>query len=707
MAAQKEDLRITLNLAGRQIGFGKEFLRLVRASGPFTEDEANRLVVLATAIAEHEVHRYPDFNELLEVVCAALHRVSRDRKSGAYHLPVEYVTELQDAGLTIARALDALKWLHEGFLRWKREVRCEPATEERDTDMYWQAVRELIAALKGPWGAALLLQPKCLRIAIRCAWHCRMRQPEDFRGAFGIAAAYDEFGFDESELMEIFSGAQYGGMVGFGIGLSMDAITKPEVLAIVRSGTGIRGLPPEEQVRLINAAVAIRGQVRPERFLRTATALGIEAAAALHALTDDPSLAMRANAVRERRGWPLSEYLAAYADLRALPMSFEQFVMLTERWDLPALRAVATTYPDATLLCRLTKIGLVSAIARAAVVGIPQAALARFEGALLRYLKPRPDAEWCDAARAFEQWNGNAERSDAYLALPATLRDHPVISTLAERGDDVVLRDQQLLKLVVTVADAGHVVDLELLREFQRVGTWPNSRSMALVYGIALQFRTADEMVDAAVRRAAEAFDRLSPRKCARAIRDQGYFRYAVLGEQRAAAAAEPTSVGSDRELAAPTPSGIKRVRRPSGPVVANDAAPPAGVVPLTDLRTLHAQLDLRGLVPARVDAETVTALIVYGLCDLGKASPYAGNNGLPERHVLRNTSRKYSSEPDVRERAWQWLQAVGIAVHPRGRGNQAVFALDLGDAHDRPEAREIARRTRSFLTWFQEQTRR
>lgn len=706
MAVGKE-LLYAVSQVGRQIGLGKEFLRLVRASGQITEAESNRLVTLATAIAEHEAHRHEDPGELLEVVCAALHRVSRDRKSGAYHLPVEYVTELQNAGLTIARALDALQWLHEGFQRWKKEVRCEPAAEGQETDMYWQAVWELIAALKGPWGAALLLKPKCLHTAIRCAWHCRMRQPEDFRGAFGIAAAYDEFGFDESELMEIFSGAQYGGMVGFGIGLSMGAITRSEVLAIVRSGTGIRGLPPEEQVRLINAAIAMREQVRPDRFLRTVTALGVEAAVALHALTDDSSLAIRADTVRKRRGWPLSEYLDVYADLRALPMSLEQFVMLTERWDLPALRTVATTYRDAALLCHLTKIGSVSAIARAAVVEVPQAALVRFEDALLRYLKPRPDVAWCDAARAFEQWNGSAERSDAYLALPATLRDHPATRILIERGDDAVLRDQQLLALVVTIADAGHVVDLELLREFQRVGTWPNPESLRRVYGLAQQFRATRVPPDVATRRAAEANDRLSPRKCARAIRDRGYFRYEVLGERPIVTTADRSSVVPE----APTPSSAssdsKRVRRPSGPMVAHDVAPPAGGASLTDLRTLHERIDLRSLVPARVDAEMAAALIVYGLCDLGKASPYAGNNGLPERHVLRNTSRKYPSEPGARERAWQWLQAVGIAVHPRGRGNQAVFALDLSDAHDSPEAREIARRTRSFLTWFQEQTRR
>lgn len=707
MAVEKDRLHIAVSQVGRQIGLGREILRLVRASGPFTEDEASRLVVLATAIAKHEAHRHPDFNELLEVVCGALHRVSRDRKSGAYHLPVDYVTELQDTGLPIARALDVLKWLHEGFLRWKVEVRCEPATEEQDTDMYWQAVQELIAALKGSWGAALLLQPKCLRSAIRCAWHCRMRQPEDFRVAFGIAAAYDEFGFNGSEIMEIFSGAQYGGMVGFGIGLSMGAITKPEVLAIVRSGTGIGGLPPEEQVRLINAAVAVRERVRPDRFLRTATALGVEVAVKLHALTDDSSLAMHANAVRERRGWPLSEYLYAYADLHALPMSFEQFVMLTERWDLPALRTVATTYHDAALLCRLTKVGSMSAIARAAVVGIPQTALARFEDALLRYLKPRPDAEWCDAARAFEQWNGNAERSDAYLALPATLRDHPAIRTLAERGDDVVLRDQQLLKLVVTIADAGHVVDLELLREFKRVGTWPNSRSMALVYGIALQFRTADEMADAAVRRAAEVHDRLSPRKCARAIRDQGYFRYAVLGEQRAAAAAEPTSVGSDPELAAPTTSGIKRVRRPSGPVVANDAAPPAGVAPLTDLRTLHEQLDLRGLVPLGTDSEHVAAVILHGFCDLGIGAPRAGRHYIVEQNARGRIRRRCDiSERSISD-AWRWLSSIGIVVGPRRRGGDLAYALDLRDDHGNPIALEVARHIRAFLQRFQEQTRR
>lgn len=706
MAADKEYLRITLGQVGREIRPGKAFVQLVRTHGQITDEESSRLVTLATAIAEHESHRYPDPNELLEVVCIALRRVSRDRKSGAYHLPVDYVTELQDAGLPIAHVLDTLEWVHEGFQRWKRETRCEPATEEQETDMYWQAVRELIAVLMGPWRAALLSKPKCLRAAIRCAWHHRMRQLEDFHRALGIAAAYDEFGFDESELMELFDGAQYGGMIGFGIGLSMGAITKPEVFAIIRSGTGTRGLSPEEQVRLINAATAMREQVRPDRFLRTAMALGVETATALHAHTADASIAIRANAVRERRGWSLHEYLAAYTDLRALPMDFEQFVELAERWELPALRVVTTAYPDASLLCRLTRIGSVAMIARVATVGVPMSVIARFEERLLRYLKPRTDAELLDAARVFALAQGDSAVADAFLALPKHLREHSAVARVMEQEGTDGLRDQALLDLVVAVADAGHAVNLELLLWFQRASAWPNRQAMVRVYGLALQFCAMGRGPTDALHEALESFDRLSPRKCDRAIRDRGYFRYIALGEMPDLAPAL-VAVSDTRVPAAPAASSVNRVRRPSGPVVADGVAPPAGGAPLSDLRTLHERLDLRDLVPERVDAETATALIVYGLCDLGKASPYAGNNGLPERHVLRNTGRKYSAESSALTRAWQWLQAVGIAVHPRGRGNQAVFALDLSDAHDRPEAREIARRTKSFLTWFQEQTRR
>lgn len=673
-----------------------------RVIAAVAQDE--RQLEIISQLYEHELpHCGGDQRRTVANVNQAIAR-THGRRGTLYRIPVDLLTAFQDAGLPILHALDTLEWSWDG-LQEAKERFTPPPSQDDEAAIHERAVEQITAALHGAWREVLLRSPRRLRTVIRCAWRNRWKSPEGFRQALNLAAAFVDLDCGETELTVLFRAFKDDELVGLGLGISSGTITREEVLAIARSPKVIVGLEVDDQRRVLEGMVSLRGRVRPDRFLRTVQALGIDAAIALHALTSDPSVAMRADVVRQRHTLSLPQYLSTYEVMwECAPIGFTDYVNLTERWAPDALSSIYRAYPDTEFLRRLIDVGQAAMVERAARVGVSFPALSRFGESLLRYLKLRPEVEWCDAARAFERWNGDAARADAHLALPATLRDHPAIRTLVERGDDAVLRDQQLLKLVVTVADAGHVVDLELLREFQRVGAWPNSRSTALVYGIALQFQSADEMVDAAVRRAAEAYDRLSPRKCARAARDRGYFRYAVLGELPVPASA-PVEVSDTPEPIAPITSGIKRVRRPSGPVVANDAVPPAGVVPLTDLRMLHEQLDLRGLVPPGTNSEHVAAVILHGFCDLGVGIPRAGRHYIVEQNARGRIRRRCDiSEHGVSD-AWHWLSSIKIIVGPRRRGGDWAYALDLRDDHEEPIALEVSRRIRAFLQRFREQT--
>lgn len=632
----------------------------------------------------------------------------RQNRSGVFHLSVDLLNDLQDAGLPALRALDALEWSWEGLQEVKRRF-TPPPSQDDEIVIHVRAVEWIISALHGVWREVLLRSPvTLLRTVIRCAWRYRWKLQEEFRQALDLAAAFVDLGCDESELATLFRTLAGESLVGLGIGISSGVIAKDEALAIARHAKEIVRLDVGAQQSILSALISFRGRVRPDRFLRTVESIGVDSATAFHALTSDSGVAMRADEARQHLTLSLPQYLGAFEALRALrALDFDAYVELTEHWSLDVLQVIYVAYPNAVLLRRLIGVGQASMVERAARAGIPLPALSRFGESLLRYLKPRPDAEWLDAVQAFDQFSGVAVDADVYLALPATLRDHRAVRELVERVGVVVLRDRPLLDLVIVVAGAGYAVDVELLREFQRIGTWPSPRGMQLVYGLAQRFRSTGVPSDVALRRAAESHDRLSPRKCSRAIRDRGYFRYAVLGEQRAAAAAEPTSVGSDRELAAPTPSGIKRVRRPSGPVVAEVAVPPAGVVPLTDLRTLHEQFDLQGLVPLGTDSKHVAAVILHGFCDLGIGIPRAGRHYIVEQNARGRIRRRCDiSERSISD-AWRWLSSIKIIVGPRRRGGDWAYALDLRDDHENPNARELSHRIRVFLQRFQEQTRR
>ncbi len=626
----------------------------------------------------------------------------RGNESGVFSIPIELVSTLQDAGLSVLDVFGVIEESWAGLQAMKHRF-ASPIDAEGEVATHQLAISVLATTLQRDDCPNSLQHPRTLKAAIHAAWSRHHGGAEGFRDVLVHCGLLLDVGFDAGDVATVAAAYELSTLGDVIAGVRSGHVRTDEVLAIVRNAGAVVGITDSR--RFFDAMSRFRHRVHLAAFLRTTRSIGLESAIAFHEHTKSSSVAVRAEEIRKQHVLNIGGYLLTYGALKEChAIRFEDYVELTAIWPPDVVSRVYVAYPSVDLLRNAAAQGLGSVVVQAMDAAVPWAALERFGVPLLRYLKGREDGALVAAADAFTRCDGDAAAADTLQALPLVLRDHPAVHRVIQEAGPATLSDRQLLELVVAVADAGHAVDIELLREFRRVGMWPNTKSMRLVYGLAQRFRAIGVPAADALRRAAEAHDRLSPRKCARAIRDGGYFRYAVLGEQPRAAAA--IAVGAD------APTTVERTWDADDdywrPRHGEAAAPPGpeadgperGVT--LDLRTIHERLELRDLVPDRVDAETAAALILYGLCELGQGAPFAGGHGIPERHVFANVRRRFHPDDDLLHGAWGWLRSIGI-VRMKSRSK---FMLDLSGNHSSDVANETARRTSALLRWFNEQTR-
>ncbi|MBI4434743.1 hypothetical protein HY635_02915 [Candidatus Uhrbacteria bacterium] len=643
-----------------------------------------RQVEILERLYWHELPRCNgDRGRAVENVNGAIMRLSLNQ-GGAFSDPLN-ISDFQDAGLSVNDAMDVLEWSWAGLQEAKRSA-APPLSRDDEIAIHTRATRDLLDALRRAWRTLVMREPKHLRVLIRCMWrHCA-----------NVGAP----------------------LIRCDLGASIGAITGDEALAIAKNAELVAGLDANALRRLFATFASLRGQVRPDRFLRIVQAVGVDAAIAFGVHTDSLAAAARAEELRKQHALSVGGYLLTYGALKERhAIRFEDYVELTAVWPPDVVRRVFESYPSARLLTDAVAQGLGGTVVLAAQAGVPHAALERFGTGLLRYLKGRDDGALTAATDAFARYGGDAAATDALLALPRALREHPAIHRAIEVVGTTLLGDQLLLELVVAIADAGYAVDIELLREFRRAGTWPNTQSMRLVYGLAQRFKAIGVPNEAALRRAAEAHDRLSPRKCARAIRDVGYFRYVVLDELPLQVHPEGnspkdlagTAVDAQRNPAQSTLNerGPHQQRvRGAETGATSPMAPGEPAEPTLDLRTIHERLDLRDVAPTEIVPGDAAAVILYGFCDLGLGIPRAGRHYIVEQNARGRIRRRYPIPEHRMDSAWKWLASIGIIMGPRRRGGDWAYAMDIHDRHVDPTAREVSRRVRSLLQWFREQTR-
>lgn len=655
------------------------------------------------AICRHEFpHHAHDARKTAQAVNRAWERISAASQGTVFSISLQTVNALQDLGLPIEATLDVIEWCWDDLQEAKPRFDMPP-DDQQTIAMHHAFVTQVVEALTATYGRLLLRPVSRLRTGIRCAWAYGDSGKRSFRSVLEVAAQLFEVGCTEGQLPVFFRAFTNDALLLLKEGISTGRITREEVLALAQSHGILQAFNPDEVNMLFRAFAETRGRIRPNTLMKTVGAIGLQSAIALHAHTRSPEVACRADAARKAHLCSLNEYLIHYGALdERFRVDFEDYVALTERWAPDILRVVYVTFPSTEILLDHARAGHAETLVHIARAGVNHETLRRFGRPLLDYVRAKTGSTASVAAAAYERCRGDPALADALLAIPEPLHEHPAVRQLLSDGQAVALGDSSLLGMAVVIGDKGLAVDVDLLRAMQRIGSWPQRRNLVRVYGLAVQFMRTGRDADESVREALYVFEGLSPRACHRAMRDVGYFRYHVLGE-RASPRQLAMTVGTDASSDT-RPAGRRAWRRESqrhaedvvDVTVPSDAA--------TALRTVHHELILSDLVPDRVDPESVAVLILYGLCDLGKGTPFAGSSAIPERHIHANVRRRWNPAEDGIDRAWRWLRSIGIIAHPHGRGNSDVYALDLRSGHRDAIAQELSSRVSAFLYRFRAQ---
>ncbi|MDO8599196.1 MAG: hypothetical protein Q7S02_03740 [bacterium] len=670
-------------------------------------EEGQRQGRIMTEFCRHELqHQGDDARRTAKVVNQALARIAAAGREAVFAIPLGTLNALQDLGLPIAQALDVIEWCWDGLQEAKPRFNTPPSDVEVRS-IHQVFVAQVVEALTVTYGRLLLRPMSRLRVGVRCAWTYGDSSRRSFRSVLEVAAQLFEVGCAEGQLPVFFRAFTNDALLLLKGGIATGRLTREEVLALAQSKAILQAFNLDEVNILFSAFAETRGRVRPNVLLKTVGAAGLHDAIALHAHTRSAEVACRADAMRKAYLISLNEYLLNYGALHErFGIDFEDYVALTEYWAPDILRGVYAAFPDTELILSYAHVGHAETLAQIARAGVSIETLRRLGRPILDYVRAKAGVTASVVATVFEQCSGDAALADVFLAIPESLREHSAVRQLLSDGQAAALENSSLLGLAVAIGDAGLSVDGDLLCAMQRIGSWPQRQNFVRVYGLAAQFMRTGLDADEAVREALRSFEALSPRASRRAIRNLGYFRYHVLGVRsspRAPCANPDQTVDSGADAVRPTHTPWRPERTISRAEAGSRGSVTADAI---DLRTVHERLDLRDLVADRVDPVTAAALIVYGLCDLGKGRPFAGGHAIPQRHVFTNIRRRFNPDGDALERAWTWLRRIGVIANPRARGGSDVYALDLRSDHADPTAQDVARRTSTFFTWFRTQTR-
>lgn len=655
-------------------------------------------------LLQHELPRHRDASAAVEAVMRAARR-QYQAQDPAYHLPVDLLTDLQDVGLPVLDALDIIVASWRGLE--EAQDRHTPTTSDNERNaMHQRSVREIVEALRSSNAARALRAPKLLAFAIRCTWMNMSDWPAEFRPLLLRTGVLMDLGFHDRDI-EVIVGTYRSSAALAHVEQVVRSghLTREEVLAIARGG--MLEISEADYGRWYAAMARFRGRVRPQELIETVRRIGLGDAIALHEVTDSTVIAVNADEIRKRHGLPMDTFIDAYRSLCGQhALKFESYVALAEHWTTDVVQCVFVAYPDTKLLLSFVHSGHVATVPRAAAAGVPHALLDRYGATLLRRFRHQPDDELGTIADAFALCRGDAEAADRFLALSKPLRTHAAVRELVEREGPATIGDRILLDLVATVSNDGAPLDLELLRAFVEFSRWPQRRHLVRVYGLARRFREHGRAPHRAIEETLAVYDRLSPRTCRRAIADPAYFRYRVLQRRSLPVAVAREIAALSATDHAPAAPHVPYARLASGTTPGTEAIALDDSGSVLDLRTVHEQLNLRDLVPERADAETVAALILYGLCDLGRCVPFAGHHAIPERHILANVRRRFQPDEVALTRAWRWLVSIGILHAPKKRGGEPAYALNLTSDHAHAAGREVARRTSALLSRFHERLR-
>lgn len=667
----------------------------------------------ALNIAKHEQrHQKGDFVKALRRTNEFL-----KRSDSALLVPVETILGLQDAGLPLHRIAAVLECSWAGLLRLTKS---DTDTVRKDIHQFHLRAAEMILdALKTAIVARPLVEDEeCLCAAVQCAWKYHSNSEQTFGTSLVVSAYFMEhLRFTPQELVRLYRHTGALGALSPRISLLAQELNKHEVLALAQRHTILTALSSAEFEQLIAALREYRGRVPSDVLLQSVQSVGLHAACALHEVTTATETVVRANAVRQQYGMSIAEYLLVFGAIRETgDMDFEVFVQLTEHWHPRDVRTACTVYPDTKRLLELRREGLHHTLAAFHECNAPQESLAKFGLALLRFLQHKPKSDIVRATWAFSVCKGNVRHASNYLALPVQLQHNPAVPQIVQQHPEL-LTDAVLLQHAVPLAASGATIDVVLLQKLVEHGGWRSARHATVVYQLAQHFLAtiATDPADAVVRAAFE-YHELTPRQRARCIRSRGHFRsivirstpplqgHALVSSTASVAAAQPKSRRQQQPSMDPRTKYLLRRGNtaPNSDETAETTDEGDGkiVEHTRDISIAHKRLDLSDLVPAGVNAEDASAVVIHGFFELGKGVVFADSRYLPDRHALRNVRARYA-DPALgsTHAAWRWLERIGIIHHPTHKGGAQVISLALRDsAHRDASAREVARRIRAFI---------